>query len=1084
MVGRRHKTDALAYFDDGDDRVQGDEEIHVSADGNRVFKDLRNLHHGKRRRVADLPEIDARLNNWTPLADFNVEDVRALASTVSSFDVEPDLEVDPELEEYGNNVVGKRKRYQSSDDPMSLWRLEQDFFLDELLRRDGLGDYCHRPKCAFCTAIYGQPGSRIFRCKHCGDYLQCETCVVSQHVRQPLHVLQEWNGKFWIEASLHAGRHGVNGVVGLGLVYQLGHHGFSCDNPGSRKKMVVVDVKGIFTLDIHLCNCERGRRRNVLSHLLANGWYPATTIDPETCATFELLELFRYLNVVGNVNVHDFIGTLERLTDPTQVGSTPDRYKAFMRMSRQYAYLKRVKRAGRGHEDNGLATTRPGGLAVACWACPADGRNLPKGWRDVGEKDRYLYKLILAVDANFRLKNRLRANQHQDPALGKGLGYFVQSEAYKEHLRMYVAKKDVTSCVAFAALLQKETRLTTGLRVSGVGGCVCARHGLVRPQGLGDLQKGERYANMDFILLSTLEGVKIKSVTISYDIACQWKVRLPVRSRAIREKGSVSTNLDEFEMQFALPVWHASAHELKCRSANSLSYAVGVGKTDGEGIERTWSVLNPIGWATKEMGEGARHDTIEDKVDHINFEKNVGQGKSLSRKLIVAIGECKTQEEEFDELDGSINKEMRQAWQKRLDDWTADPSNPNPYLVDGGKDDLTERQVLEQLKAAELEDARAARAPLVEGKMTASAFVKAGLQLEESQRRIKAALKNTVLATADRSSQIQEQCLAWLKKHRTFERLQLTYMPGVAEIKAADEEDRDRDALPAQAEHVKLYLPSQLEREECRSACLQSAVDAESKLRHAQAMDALVSLRNALNSKAHVTQYRNSNVVGQKASTRSGTLIARIEERITRIAVKYRDARGALFRLKGEEWLKVQRLQELTDSDLTTNFGVESDAKAIKKLREAEGSRGSRNEPSKAHMTARVSWIWMVGSGAGVADLHDSVRVDWTKAKARRARWREEKKLVREEMKFVLRSLLLVQKEWEARVGKRQVDDPELRAGLQAYALRQVAIHQRIAAAFYSGWSESVATSVQNVMAQDGPLFRSLLDGSTAETLV
>jgi hypothetical protein len=32
----------------------------------------------------------------------------------------------------------------------------------------------------------------------------------------------------------------------------------------------------------------------------------------------------------------------------------------------------------------------------------------------------------------------------------------------------------------------------TGLRVSGVDGCVCARHGVVRPRGLGDLQKGER----------------------------------------------------------------------------------------------------------------------------------------------------------------------------------------------------------------------------------------------------------------------------------------------------------------------------------------------------------------------------------------------------------------------------------------------------------------------------------------------------------------------------------------------------------------------------------------------------------------
>lgn len=34
--------------------------------------------------------------------------------------------------------------------------------------------------------------------------------------------------------------------------------------------------------------------------------------------------------------------------------------------------------------------------------------------------------------------------------------------------------------------------MTTGLRSSGVGACVCARHEIVRAQGIGDLQKGER----------------------------------------------------------------------------------------------------------------------------------------------------------------------------------------------------------------------------------------------------------------------------------------------------------------------------------------------------------------------------------------------------------------------------------------------------------------------------------------------------------------------------------------------------------------------------------------------------------------
>jgi hypothetical protein len=55
----------------------------------------------------------------------------------------------------------------------------------------------------------------------------------------------------------------------------------------------------------------------------------------------------------------------------------------------------------------------------------------------------FLFMLLLALDANFRLKNCLRANEHQDPSLGPGLGYFVEETGYKEHLRTYVAEKDV-----------------------------------------------------------------------------------------------------------------------------------------------------------------------------------------------------------------------------------------------------------------------------------------------------------------------------------------------------------------------------------------------------------------------------------------------------------------------------------------------------------------------------------------------------------------------------------------------------------------------------------------------------------------
>ena len=43
-----------------------------------------------------------------------------------------------------------------------------------------------------------------------------------------------------------------------------------------------------------------------------------------------------------------------------------------------------LKRAGRGHDPEGIGNTAPGSLTVECPACPHPGRNLPENWREAG----------------------------------------------------------------------------------------------------------------------------------------------------------------------------------------------------------------------------------------------------------------------------------------------------------------------------------------------------------------------------------------------------------------------------------------------------------------------------------------------------------------------------------------------------------------------------------------------------------------------------------------------------------------------------------------------------------------------------
>lgn len=99
-------------------------------------------------------------------------------------------------------------------------------------------------------------------------------------------------------------------------MYQLGHGGLPCGFPEAvERTLTVVDTTRIQEINYRYCKCARSDTANNLVQLLRNGWYPASKTDPDTAATYAVLDLYRLLNVVGNVNSRDFITSLERLTD-------------------------------------------------------------------------------------------------------------------------------------------------------------------------------------------------------------------------------------------------------------------------------------------------------------------------------------------------------------------------------------------------------------------------------------------------------------------------------------------------------------------------------------------------------------------------------------------------------------------------------------------------------------------------------------------------------------------------------------------------------------------------------------------------
>ncbi|KAF7792136.1 hypothetical protein EIP86_003166 [Pleurotus ostreatoroseus] len=260
---------------------------------------------------------------------------------------------------------------QEHDAFLSEWVDQRDRFLDELLRLEGLRDV--KTVCAGCQV---DVSAAAVRCKDCsGGQLFCASCCVSAHERLPFHVVEEWNGRHFARASLQK----------LGLVLQLGHiPGDVCSSPSrSPVDFMVMHTNGHHNVTISFCHCDQmGKAGDDIQQMLRYELFPATVVGPSTCATFRLLETFHLLTLQSKTTPYDFYLTLNHLSDNTGLHIKWDRFKQFLRLVREWAHLKALKRAGRGQEPGGPTATRSGELCLICPACPRSGFNLPDDWED------------------------------------------------------------------------------------------------------------------------------------------------------------------------------------------------------------------------------------------------------------------------------------------------------------------------------------------------------------------------------------------------------------------------------------------------------------------------------------------------------------------------------------------------------------------------------------------------------------------------------------------------------------------------------------------------------------------------------
>ena len=130
---------------------------------------------------------------------------------------------------------------------------------------------------------------------------------------------------------------------------------------------------------------------------------------------------------------------------------------------------------------------------------------------------------------------------------------------------------------------------------------------------------------MDYIFWSAVRGFEGPRITVSYDIVCQWHRNLLKRIEHL--PGELQVEIDKFVLEFVIPKFHISAHVPKCQSLYSLNVRRHMARTDGENIERGWAWMNPASLSTREMGPGARKDTLDCQWSAWNWRILVRLGK-------------------------------------------------------------------------------------------------------------------------------------------------------------------------------------------------------------------------------------------------------------------------------------------------------------------------------------------------------------------------------------------------------------------------------------------------------------------------
>ncbi|OAV96313.1 hypothetical protein, variant [Puccinia triticina 1-1 BBBD Race 1] len=344
-----------------------------------------------------------------------------------------------------------------------------------------------------------------------------------------------------------------------------------------------------------------------LLHLLAHGYLGCSPVAPQTAFSFNLLGFHSHLwqwCTVGNL---PFMNTmqawLEERSNPllTSSGKRRDLRRSFTAAVDIYRALS--NRSNNIFKD---VMNLSGQEILAKESCPAC----------FGPTARAASQpLIICLDGNFQHRHHFAASKNYLDLITPSK--FIHPDAIQEMNNKILAQENLhrvrnkADRCADAHKAADDKRSTSTWKACDDTGLMgsCCRHDaaiyLANITGGGEKRKYP-LAIMNQILQDVDSE---REVRVLYDIGCTMKKFIGLRHMFAEEAD---------RLHFGTSVFHSYVHNWKCQLEFSPRFNDGWGLSDGEGLERLWSVLSPLVSALRHATRNHRLGSLQLKVEFHN----------------------------------------------------------------------------------------------------------------------------------------------------------------------------------------------------------------------------------------------------------------------------------------------------------------------------------------------------------------------------------------------------------------------------------------------------------------------------------